>query len=137
MTTGHLLTQRTVLPVPLPAICEQKGNILMDYSIPGSTSCVAPARPPTHSFLCPRSRPTSLLSVTHHNPMYLYLSCMALYLISVKLLPLPQPPVHPHGRTYKSKRPESHPTKECARACVRCLNTEPNYYYCPITLVMS
>jgi hypothetical protein len=23
------------------------------------------------------------------------------------------------------KRPESHPTKECARARVRCLNTEP------------
>jgi hypothetical protein len=23
--------------------------------------------------------------------------------------------------------PESHPTKACARACVRCLNTEPNY----------
>jgi predicted protein tyrosine phosphatase len=25
----------------------------------------------------------------------------------------------------------------CARAYVRCLNTEPNYYYCPIALVMS
>jgi hypothetical protein len=50
----------------------------------------------------------------------------------VKLLPLPQ-----RGRTDKSKRPESHPTKECARARVRCLKTEPNYYYCPITLVMS
>jgi hypothetical protein len=37
----------------------------------------------------------------------------------------------------ESKRPESHPTKACARARVRCLNTEPNYYYCPITLVMS
>jgi hypothetical protein len=33
------------------------------------------------------------------------------------------------------KRPESHPTKECARARVRCLNTEPRYYCCPITLV--
>jgi hypothetical protein len=43
----------------------------------------------------------------------------------------------PHGRTDKSKRPESHPTKECARARVRCLKTEPSYYYCPITLVMS
>jgi hypothetical protein len=32
----------------------------------------------------------------------------------------------PHGRTDKSKRPESHPTKECARARVRCLKTEPN-----------
>jgi hypothetical protein len=47
------------------------------------------------------------------------------------------PRARPHGRTDKSKRPESHPTKECARARVRCLNTEPNYYYCPITLVMS
>jgi hypothetical protein len=55
-----------------------------------------------------------------------------------KLLPLPQPPrARPNGRTDESKRPESHPTKECARARVRCLNTEPNYYYCPITLVMS
>jgi hypothetical protein len=47
-----------------------------------------------------------------------------------KLLPLPQPPprARPHGRTDESKRPESHPTKECARACVRCLQTEPNYY---------
>jgi hypothetical protein len=45
----------------------------------------------------------------------------------VKLLPLPQPPV----------RARTDPTKECARARVRCLNTEPNYYYCPITLVMS
>jgi hypothetical protein len=42
----------------------------------------------------------------------------------VKLLPLPQPIVaRPHGRTGKSKRPESHPTKECARARVRCLKT--------------
>jgi trehalose utilization protein len=53
----------------------------------------------------------------------------------VKLLPLPQPPVR--ARADEPKRPESHPTKECARARVRCLNTEPNYYYCPITLVMS
>jgi hypothetical protein len=46
----------------------------------------------------------------------------------VKLLPLPQPPrARPHRRTDKSKRPESRPTKECARACVRCLNTELNY----------
>jgi hypothetical protein len=26
-----------------------------------------------------------------------------------------------HGCTDKSKRPESHPTKECVRVCVRCL----------------
>jgi hypothetical protein len=47
------------------------------------------------------------------------------------------PRARPHGRTKKSKRTESHPTKECARARLRCLNTEPNYYYCPIALVMS
>jgi hypothetical protein len=41
-------------------------------------------------------------------------------------LPLPQPSLH--RRTEKSKRPESHPTKECARARIRCLKTEPNYY---------
>jgi hypothetical protein len=42
--------------------------------------------------------------------------------VVVKLLPLPHPPrARPHGRTDKSKLPESHPTKECARACVRCL----------------
>jgi hypothetical protein len=61
----------------------------------------------------------------------------------VKLLPLPHSTVRArtdsrtHARMDKSKRPESHPTKECARARVRCLNTEPNHYYCPITLVMS
>jgi hypothetical protein len=55
----------------------------------------------------------------------------------VKLLPLTQPPVHPHGSTGEPKRPESHPTKECARARVHYLTTEPNYYYCPMTLVMS
>jgi hypothetical protein len=55
----------------------------------------------------------------------------------VKLLPLPQPPLRAHGRTDKSMCPESHPTKECARARVRCLKTEPNYYHCPITLVMT
>jgi hypothetical protein len=56
----------------------------------------------------------------------------------VELLPLLQPPrARPHGRTDEPKRPENHPTKECARARARCLNTEPNYYYCPIALVMS
>jgi hypothetical protein len=47
----------------------------------------------------------------------------------VKLLPLLQPTrARPHGRTDKSNPPESHPTKENARACVRRLNTETNYY---------
>jgi hypothetical protein len=60
-------------------------------------------------------------------------------MLSVKLLPLPQPPprARMHGRTDEPKHPEIHPTKECARARVLCLNTEPNYYYCPIPLVMS
>jgi hypothetical protein len=49
----------------------------------------------------------------------------------------PCAPARTHERTDEPKRPESHPTKECARARVRCLNTEPTYYYCPITLVMS
>jgi hypothetical protein len=31
------------------------------------------------------------------------------------------PRTRPHGRTDESKRPERHPTKECARACVCCL----------------
>jgi hypothetical protein len=43
----------------------------------------------------------------------------------VKLRPLPQPQLRAHIRTDKSKRPESHSTKECARACVLCLKTEP------------
>jgi hypothetical protein len=55
----------------------------------------------------------------------------------VELLPLPQPQLRAHGRTDKSKRPEIHPTKECARVCVLCLKTEPKYYYCTITLVMT
>jgi hypothetical protein len=55
----------------------------------------------------------------------------------VKLLPLPQPQLRANGRTDEPKRPESHPTKECSRARVRCLKTEPSYYYCPITLVMT
>jgi hypothetical protein len=45
----------------------------------------------------------------------------------VKLHPLPQPQLRAHIRTYKSKRPESHSTKECACACVLCLKTEPKY----------
>jgi hypothetical protein len=45
----------------------------------------------------------------------------------VKLLPLPQPPLRARtdGRTDKSKRLQSHPTKECDRARVRCRKTEP------------
>jgi hypothetical protein len=54
----------------------------------------------------------------------------------VKLRLLPQPQLRTHIRTDKSKRPESHATKECARAFVLCLKTEPKYYYYPITLVM-
>jgi hypothetical protein len=54
----------------------------------------------------------------------------------VKLLPLPQPQLRAHIGTDKSKRPGSHSTKECARACVLCIKTKPKYYYCPITLVL-
>jgi hypothetical protein len=59
------------------------------------------------------------------------------YVTFVKLLPLPQPQLRAHERTDKSKRTESHSTKECARACVLCLKAEPKYYYCPITFVMT
>jgi hypothetical protein len=57
----------------------------------------------------------------------------------VKLLPLPlpQPQLRAHGGTDKPKRTESHSTKECARACVLCLEAEPKYYYCLIILVMT
>jgi hypothetical protein len=58
-------------------------------------------------------------------------------IIFFKLLQLPQPHLRAHICTDKSKRPESHSTKECARVCVLCLMTEPKYYYCPITLVMT
>jgi hypothetical protein len=44
-----------------------------------------------------------------------------------KLVPLPQPQLRAHGRTDKSKRPESHPTKECTCACVLCPKTEHKY----------
>jgi hypothetical protein len=57
--------------------------------------------------------------------------------VCVKLLPLPQPQLRAHIRTNKSKRSESNSTNECARTCVLCLKTEPKYYYCPITLVMT
>jgi hypothetical protein len=43
----------------------------------------------------------------------------------VKLLPLPQPQLRTHICTDKSKRPESHSTKECDCACVLCLKIEP------------
>jgi hypothetical protein len=38
-----------------------------------------------------------------------------------------KPRARQHGRTDKSKRPESHPAKERARARLRCCKTEPNY----------
>jgi hypothetical protein len=54
----------------------------------------------------------------------------------LKLPPFLQPQLRAHIHTDKYKRSESHSTKECARVCVLCLNKEPKYYYCPITLVM-
>jgi hypothetical protein len=44
--------------------------------------------------------------------------------VTVRLLPLPQPLLR--ARTDKSKRPESDLTKECDRARLRCLKTEPH-----------
>jgi hypothetical protein len=74
-------------------------------------------------------------SAQHHKDMHglILHQATSLQLLGgcVKLLPLPQPPLR--ARTDKSKRPESHPTKEHARARVRCRKTEPNYYYFPIT----
>jgi hypothetical protein len=55
----------------------------------------------------------------------------------VKLLLLPQPQLRAHICTDKFKHPEIHATKECARACVLCLETEPKYYYCLMNLVMT
>jgi hypothetical protein len=56
------------------------------------------------------------------NPTHLDKNYNKMTAPTVKLLPLPHPPrARPHGRTDKPKRPESHPTKECARARVRCL----------------
>jgi hypothetical protein len=46
-------------------------------------------------------------------------------MMAVKLLLLPQPQLRAHIGTDKSKRPESHSTKDCARACILCLKTEP------------
>jgi hypothetical protein len=75
-------------------------------------------------------------SAQHHKDMrHLILhqaNSLQVMRVCVKLLPLPlphpPPRTRPHGRTDKYKRPDSHPTKECARACVHCLKTEPNYY---------
>jgi hypothetical protein len=56
----------------------------------------------------------------------------------VKLLPPPQPPVRARmdARTNPSAQRATQ-LRSVLRARVRCLNTEPNYYYCTITLVMS
>jgi hypothetical protein len=55
----------------------------------------------------------------------------------VKLLPLLQPPLR--ARTDARTNPSAHRATQLRSvlARVRCLKTEPNYYYCPITLVMS
>jgi hypothetical protein len=55
----------------------------------------------------------------------------------VKLLPLPQPPVR--ARTDAQTNPSAQRATQLRSvlARVRCLNTEPDYYYCPITLVMT
>jgi hypothetical protein len=81
---------------------------------------------------------TKHLSAQHHKDMrHLILHQENSFHIMrgcVTLLHLPHPPrARPHGRTDEPKRPESHPTKECARARVHWPKTEPNYYYCPTT----
>jgi hypothetical protein len=43
-------------------------------------------------------------------------------------------PAQTHGQIQAPREP---PNKERARARLRCRKTEPNYYYCPITLVIS
>jgi hypothetical protein len=55
----------------------------------------------------------------------------------VKLLPLPHPPVR--ARTDARTNPSAQRATQLRSVIARegCLNTEPNYYYCPITLVMS
>jgi hypothetical protein len=55
----------------------------------------------------------------------------------VKLLPLPQPPLR--SRTDARTNPSAQRATQLRSvlAHVRCLKTEPNYYCCPITLVMS
>jgi hypothetical protein len=69
-------------------------------------------------------------SAQHHNAMRVLIlhqeNSLQVLRGCVRLLPLPQPPLR--ARTDKSKRPESHPTKEFARARVGCLKTEPNYF---------
>jgi hypothetical protein len=80
-------------------------------------------------------------SAQHHNDMchlILHEANSLQVLRGCETTPTPATPrARPRGRTDEPKRPESHPTKECARARERCLNTEPDYYYCPINLVMS
>jgi hypothetical protein len=90
-------------------------NITCSISIPGYVSNVLSKSQhdaPKH----PQDTPSKYVaSVWSKNP------------ICVKLRPLPQPQLRARIRTDKSKHPESHPTKECARACVLCLKTEPKY----------
>jgi hypothetical protein len=80
-------------------------------------------------------------SAQHHKDMrgliLLQVNSLQVLRGCVKLRPLPQPQLRAHIRTYKSKRPESHSTKECACTCVLCPKKEPKYYYCTITLVMT
>jgi hypothetical protein len=61
-------------------------------------------------------------SAQHHKDMHRFILYQANSLQDlrwcVKLPPLPQPQLRAHGDTDKYKRPESHPTKECARACM-------------------
>jgi hypothetical protein len=55
----------------------------------------------------------------------------------VKLRPLLQPQLR--ARTYAQTNPSAQRATQLrsACACELCLKTEPKYYYCPITLVMT
>jgi hypothetical protein len=55
----------------------------------------------------------------------------------VKLLPLPQP--HLRTRTYAQTYPSAQRSTQLKSviACVLCLNAEPKYYYCLITVVIT
>jgi hypothetical protein len=135
--TGHFLLVkapclnkvkfRTPLMVRLPNGANMESSHTADLDIPELNSAASKA----HVFP----------GMAHHSLLLVGQLCDEGYIVtfrqdtvticnseSSELLSGPRAPrALPHRRTDKSKRPDSHPTKECARACVHCLNTEPNY----------
>jgi hypothetical protein len=55
----------------------------------------------------------------------------------VKLFPLPQPPLSARTESWTNPSAQRATQLRSVLARVRCPKTEPNYYFCPITLVMS